>query len=169
MAYTLQDLSADIRDVLSAEQSEEGKRKICDLVSRAMLDADFVTTHLTEDQCRPRKVLYEDPDLGFCICGHVYPGAAKGAPHDHGPSWAIYGLAEGDTEMTDWEIVRPGNGDAPILVKPVRSYAMKPGDCHYYAAGDVHSPDRSGKMVTRLIRVEGENLDHVQRSNIQAA
>ena len=33
---------------------------------------------------------------------------AHGEPHDHGSSWAIYGLAEGDTEMTDWKVVRKG-------------------------------------------------------------
>lgn len=169
MAYTLERLSQDIRKVLHDDDGPDGKKMICDLVARALVDREFVETHLTEEQCRPRKVLYEDPDLSFCICGHVYPGAAKGAPHDHGSSWAIYGLAEGDTEMTDWEIVEQGDGDRPHLVSPVRSYAMKPGDCHYYAPGDVHSPDRSGKTVTRLIRVEGKNLDHVQRSNIKAA
>jgi mannose-6-phosphate isomerase-like protein (cupin superfamily) len=46
---------------------------------------------------------------------------------------------------------------------------MKPGDCHYYPAGAVHSPNRTDKSVTRLIRVEGANLDHIQRSNIEAA
>lgn len=169
MPYTLEELSRDIRDVLAADDSIDGKKRVCELVSRALLDRDFVATHLTEELCRPRKVLYEDRDLGFTICGHVYPGPAKGDPHDHGPAWAIYGLAEGDTEMTDWEIVERGDGDRPHRVRPVRSYAMKPGDCHYYAPGAVHSPDRSGTTVTRLVRVEGKNLDHVQRSLIEAA
>lgn len=169
MAITLQDLSQRIHAVLADDASEAGKQKVCAIVADALLDRDFVAEHLTEEQCRPRKVLYEDADLGFCICGHVYTGQNVGAPHDHGPSWAIYGLAEGDTTMTDWEIVAPGVGDAPSLVRPVRSYEMKAGDCHYYAPGDVHSPSRSGAETTRLIRVEGENLDTVQRSNIKAA
>jgi len=38
-----------------------------------------------------RKVLYEDPKLGFCILAHNYQGARESAPHDHGPYWAIYG------------------------------------------------------------------------------
>ena len=62
-------------------------------------------------------MLYEDPELGFCICGHVYETPAHGQPphHDpswHGPSWAIYGLAVGDTEMTGWRIVKKGDGEA---------------------------------------------------------
>ena len=51
----------------------------------------FIETHVTAEACKPRKVLYEDPELGFCICGHVYEGPAAGSPHDHGPTWAIYG------------------------------------------------------------------------------
>jgi hypothetical protein len=112
-------------------------------------------------------VLYEDPELGFCVCGHVYEGPAKGSPHDHGSSWAIYGLAAGDTEMTDWRIVKKGEGDQPNLVEPVKSYVMKPGDSHLYDVGVVHSPNRSGP--TKLVRIEGKNLDHVKRSNIKAA
>ncbi len=50
----------------------------------ALLDRAFIDGYVTAEQCKPRKVLYEDADLGFCICGHVYEGAAEGGPHDHG-------------------------------------------------------------------------------------
>src|SRR5262252_7912506 len=95
MAYTLEQLSADIRETLKADSGATGKQLVCKLVSKALLDQEFVARHLTAEQCRPRKVLYEDPELGFCVCGHVYENAAHGAPHDHGSSWAIYGLATG--------------------------------------------------------------------------
>src|SRR5262249_28812995 len=83
-----------------------------------------------------------DPELGFCICGHVYDGPAHGKPHDHGESWAIYGQASETTEMTDWTIVEKGDGARPNLVEPVRTYTMQPGDQHLYDVGDVHSPRR---------------------------
>ena len=138
-------------------------------MSKALTDPAFVAAHLKERAPggHPREVLYEDPELGFCICGHVYNGPANGSPHDHGPSWAIYGQAMGITEMTDWKIVRKGEGDQPILVEPVTTYAMQPGDAHLYDVGDVHSPKRDAPV--KLIRIEGKNLDHVQRSNIKAA
>jgi hypothetical protein len=167
MPYTLEQLSADIRGVLKDDSGPSGKQAVCGLVSKALLDEEFVTRHLTAEQCRPRKVLYEDPELGFCICGHVYESEANGAPHDHGSSWAIYGVAKGDTEMTDWRIVQKGEGGAPNLVEPVRTYVMRPGDCQIYDVGAVHSPKRAGP--TKLVRIEGKNLDHVQRSNIKAA
>ena len=167
MAYTLEQLSADIRKALNADSGVTGKQQVCKLVSKALLDQEFIATHLTTEQCRPRKVLYEDPDLGFCVCGHVYENPAHGSPHDHGSSWAIYGLAVGDTEMTDWRIVKKGEGDAPSLVEPVKSYVMKPGDSHLYDVGAVHSPKRDS--LTKLVRIEGANLDRIKRSNIKAA
>ena len=167
MTYTLEQLGADIRAALKADPSVPGKQAVLKLVSKALVDKDFVSKHLTADQCKPRKVLYEDPELGFCICGHVYEKPAHGEPHDHGTSWAIYGLAEGDTEMTDWKIVKKGEGADPSLVEPVKSYVLRPGDAHFYDVGVVHSPKRD--TLTRLIRIEGANLDHVKRSNIKAA
>jgi hypothetical protein len=167
MGYTLEQLGADIRKALKADAGPKGKQAVCDLVSKALLDKALVAQHVTDEACKPRKVLYEDPELGFCICGHVYHGAANGAPHDHGPTWAIYGVAEGITQMTDWKIVKPGSGDQPSLVEPTTTYDMKPGDAHFYDVGVVHSPKRDG--ITRLIRIEGQNLDRIKRSNIKAA
>jgi hypothetical protein len=43
---------------------------------------------------------------------------------------------------------------------------MKPGDAHLYDVGAVHSPKRDAPV--KLIRIEGWNLDRVQRSNIKA-
>jgi len=165
--YTLDALASDIKAALKADSGLAGKQAVCKLVSKALLDKDFIARHLTPEQCKPRKVLYEDAATGFCICGHVYMKPAAGEPHDHGSSWAIYGLAEGDTEMTDWEIVRKAEGDQPNLVKPVKKYVLKPGDSHFYDVGAVHSPNR--ETVTKLIRIEGANLARVKRSNIKAA
>ncbi len=167
MAYTLEQLSSDIRGALKADPGPAGKQAVCALVSKVLLDKEFVTQHLTVEQCRPRKVLYEDPELGFCVCGHVYVTPAHGEPHDHGSSWAIYGLAVGDTEMIDWRIVKKGDGASPTLVEPERSYVLRPGDAHFYDVGVVHSPNRD--TLTKLVRIEGANLDHVKRSNIKRA
>ena len=58
MAYTLEQLSDDIRKALKADSGVTGKQAICGLVSKVLLDSDFVAKHLTADQCRPRKVLW---------------------------------------------------------------------------------------------------------------
>ena len=166
MTYTLEQLSTDIRAALKADPGTGGKQAVCKLVSKVLRDQDFITKHLNAADCKPRKVLYEDPELGFCICGHVYDKPAIGGPHDHGPSWAIYGQATGVTEMTDWRIVEQGGGERPTLVAPGRTYLMQAGDAHLYDVHDVHSPRRDGPC--RLVRIEGKNLDRVKRSNIKA-
>lgn len=165
-AYTLEALADDIRVTLKATPGKAGLDKVCKFVSRALLEEAFIAEHLKERAPgeHPREVLYEDDETGFCICGHVYDGEAMGEPHDHGSSWAIYGQAVGQTDMTDWKIVERGDGDKPHLVEAVKTYTMNPGDAHAYDVGDVHSPARVKPV--KLIRVEGANLDHVQRSNI---
>jgi hypothetical protein len=168
MGYTIPKLAEEIRSALEAEPGVAGRKRVLGIVSCALRDEAFVAQHL-KDRPKggdPREVLYEDPKLGFCICGHVYEANANGSPHDHGGSWAIYGQATGVTEMTEWKIVEKGEGGKPSLVVPERTYDMKPGDAQYYDVGQVHSPRR--EMPVKLIRVEGANLDHVKRSNIKA-
>ena len=69
--------------------------------------------------------------------------------------------------MTDWRIVRKGDGTNPTLVEPDRTYVLKPGDAHFYDVGVVHSPKRDG--LTKLVRIEGANLARIKRSNIKKA
>jgi hypothetical protein len=57
--------------------------------------------------------------------------------------------------------------DHVIQVEPVRDYEMNPGDVKFYDVGVVHSPRR--EAPTKLLRVEGANLDHVVRSRIKRA
>src|SRR5712675_24840 len=168
MTYTLEQFAADIRAALKADQSSAAKLKVCGYVTRSLNDPVFVATYLKDrpPDANPREILYEDPELGFCICGHVYDGAAIGSPHDHGSSWAIYGQAAGVTEMTDWKIVEKGEAGKPSLVEPARTYVMNPGDAHFYDVADVHSPRREAPV--KLIRIEGRNLDLVKRTNIKA-
>ncbi len=167
MSYSLEQLADDIRSALNEDPGPEGKQKVCQHVSRALKDQEFIARHLTDRAAgeHPREVLFED-ESGFCICGHVYGDAAIGEPHDHGSSWAIYGQATGQTEMTDWKIVDRGGDGGPILVEAERSYILNPGDAYFYDVGAVHSPRR--EKPVKLIRIEGANLDHVQRSNIKA-
>ncbi len=167
MGYTLDALAADCRAALQQNPENEGRAKVRDLIAKACRDDDFVNTYLGDDDAPERHVLYEDPDLGFCILAHVYRGAKHSNPHDHGPSWAIYGQAAGETEMTDWKVLkRPANGE-PGKVEPARTYAMKRGDAYLYNVGDVHSPSREGE--TRLIRVEGVDMATVTRDKYEAA
>lgn len=167
MGYTLQSLAAEIKSTLKSGSMPESGHKVAEVVGKALQDPGFVAATFSKKQEKVREVIYEDPDLGFCICAHVYEGAASSPAHDHGPSWAIYGQAVGETEMTDWKITKRGEGDNPTIVEPERVYTLAPGMAKFYPAGAVHSPKRAG--ATKLLRIEGANLDHIKRSNIKAA
>lgn len=166
MAYTLDALAADCRKALKSDNGPGGRNKVREHLQRALRDNGFLESHLGSDATDERAILYEDADLGFCICAHVYNGPKQGHPHDHGPTWAIYGQAAGETEMTDWRMVSPPEGDRPGKVEMVRTYRLKPGDAHVYEVGDVHAPYR--QAPTKLIRIEGVNTDNVKRTPIEA-
>jgi hypothetical protein len=165
MTYTLDKFAADCHDALKADPGQAGREKVLGFVRKALKDKDFVATHLHDGLERERNIIYEDPELGFCICAHMYKGAKKGFPHDHGTTWAIYGQAIGETEMTDWKIVTPAKGNEPAKVTLEKSYHLKPGDAHLYPEGAVHAPMRAGP--TRLIRIEGVNTDNLKRTRIE--
>lgn len=160
MGYTLAEFSADCHRVLAADPGPEGRKKVCALVRKACTDPEFVTAHLPPDG-PDRKVLFEDSELGFCILGHVYNGAKESAPHDHGPTWAIYGQAVGETIMTDYEKLAPASEGVLGKARPMRDYKLVPGDAYVYNEGDLHSPRREGS--TRLIRIEGRNVETIRR------
>ena len=160
MAYTLEQFAAACHDILKAEPGPAGRHKVCTLLQDVLQDETFVRTHLG-DEVPERKILYEDAELGFCILGHVYHNARESNPHDHGPTWAIYGQARGETLMNDWALVEKATESRPGKVRHVRSYPLKPGMAHVYNEGDLHSPRRDGP--TRLIRIEGTNMDRVKR------
>jgi predicted metal-dependent enzyme (double-stranded beta helix superfamily) len=160
MAHTLEQFAAACHDILKADPGPTGRQKICALLQDVLKDDDFIATHLG-DNVPERKILYEDPELGFCILAHVYQGARGTAPHDHGPSWAIYGQARGETEMTDWALVEPASADKPGKVRQVKTYTLEPGMAYAYHEAQLHSPRRAGP--TRLIRIEGLNMDKVRR------
>jgi len=162
---TLDDFVARCRDALHTHPGRDGRERVCALVREALQDPGFVAANIGPGTPE-RKVLYEDPELGFTVLAHAYEGAKNSKPHDHGPSWAIYGQAAGETIMTDWEcLARPTEG-APGKARQLRDYTMKPGDAHLYEPGVLHSPRRDAS--TRLLRIEGQNMDRVKRLPYEA-
>src|SRR4051794_2563414 len=99
MAFTLDEFSTEAHRILAADPGPEGRKKICELVSRACTDPHLVAKQLPADGPK-HKIRYEDPELGIGILGHVNQAAKASQPHDQGPTWAIYGQAEGETIRT---------------------------------------------------------------------
>lgn len=165
MTASLEEFAARCRTALQASPGEAGRRQVAALVREALADPGFVAAHVPEGTPE-RHVLYEDPELGFTILAHAYAGARTSGPHDHGPSWAIYGQAAGQTIMTDWDCLAPAAAGRPGKARRVRDYTLRPGDAYLYEPGVLHSPRRDG--ATRLLRIEGMNMDRVTRLPYEA-
>ena len=165
MTARLQQFARECQTILRSEPGPSGRRQICMRLEQLLRDAAFVAENLQADTGE-RQVLYEDPDLGFCILAHNYKTAKNSPPHDHGPSWAIYGQAKGETEMTDYALVEPASREKPGKARALRTYKLTPGSAYLYNEGDLHSPLRRGP--TQLIRIEGTNMDRIKRLKFEA-
>jgi hypothetical protein len=159
-SQTLEQFAEECHRVLKKEPGPAGRMKVCALLEGVLKDRAFVERYVLPETAE-RKILYEDPELGFCILAHHYDGARTSNPHDHGPYWAIYGQAFGETIMSDFSLVEPAAEGKRGKVRFVRSYSLKPGMAHVYNEGDLHAPRR--EATTKLIRIEGRNLDKIRR------
>jgi predicted metal-dependent enzyme (double-stranded beta helix superfamily) len=161
MAHTLQQFSRQCHDLLKAQPGPVGRQKVADLLKEVLVDKQFVEANLGPN-VGEREVIYEDPELGFCIVAHNYQGAKSSTPHDHAHSWAIYGQARGETEMRDYALIEAAAGDKPGKVRQTKTYKLTPGVAHVYNEGDLHAPERVAS--TSLIRIEGTNMSKVKRA-----
>lgn len=160
MNHTLPTFAANVRRLLQETPGPAGREHVTALLQAALQDRTFIDG-LFDSASPERKVLHEDPELGFCILAHRYTDAKAGPPHDHGTSWAIYGQADGETVMSDWAVVEAATAERPGKVKKLREYTLTPGVAHLYNEGAIHAPSRNGP--TRLVRIEGTNLERVAR------
>ncbi len=160
MPITVSELATQCQQLLTADEGPEGRSKVASLLSTTLADPDNINA-LIPPGTGERDLLYKDPKLGFCIFAHQYQGPKESLPHDHGPSWAIYAQARGETEMTDYEFATPDSEEVPGKVRPTRTYRLQPGDAHVYNEGDLHAPVRSGP--TSLVRIEGMDMSKITR------
>ncbi|HLH75246.1 MAG TPA: hypothetical protein VKV28_00440 [Candidatus Binataceae bacterium] len=166
MEAKLQSFAEACHRILAEQPGIEGREKVRTLLEQALKDDAFVAPYLGDDM-PPRKLLYEDPELGFCILAHRFSGGGNGAPpHDHGPSWAIYGQARGQTLMSDWTLIEPASEDKPGTVRLAKSYTLTAGMAHVYNEGDLHSP--RFEAPSWLIRIEGRDMSKVHRLSYRA-
>ena len=161
MAITVEAFGKQCHDIVAADPGPEGRKKICALVQTVLRDADFIKQHVRADGPE-RQILYQDPEFGFCILAHSYHGPKESPPHDHGPTWAIYGQATGETIMTDWALIDAPTDDKPGTVRHVRDYSLTPGMAYVYEPGELHSPRRDAS--TTLIRMEGLDVSKIRRA-----
>ena len=73
MSWTLETFAAACRQALTEDPGPSGRKKVCEIVQQVLKDDAFIAKHVGDD-VPERKILYEDPTLGFCILAHAYQG-----------------------------------------------------------------------------------------------
>ena len=166
MNEVLESLARQCQKLLGDRPGPKGREQVAELLQVLLSDPANVDA-LVPESTGERDMLYEDPELGFCILAHKYDGEKTAPPHDHGPSWAIYAQARGETIMRDYDKIEEATADKPGKVKVSRTYSLTPGIAKVYNEGDLHAPTRVGP--TSLVRVEGTNMSRVERLRYELA
>lgn len=156
----LAEFVARLRAVLTADAGPRGCDAAADLLAALLADGD-VTAALLDDDGPKVRILHHEPGLGFTVFGHVFPGGEHIPPHDHGPTWAIYGQADGVTFLQDWTIIEAATRTRPGRVRPARTRWLAPGEVQVYPRGAVHSLVRYDP--TKVIRIEGQPFERSER------
>jgi len=82
MGFTLESFAADVKEILKQDPSPAGRERVRHLVQEALKDDKFIATYIN-DNTPDRQVVYEDPDLGFCVCAHVNRDAREARSEEH--------------------------------------------------------------------------------------
>ena len=165
MNQVIEQFAAECHDILKKDSGADGLEQVRQRLEKILVNEDVIKEYLGPDKTSARDTLYEDAELGFCIIAHVYEGARVRDPHDHGPSWAIYGQVEGVTEMTEFRLLEKPADGKPGKVEAVKTYNLEPGMAVAYDVGVLHAPVRYAG--TRLIRIEGTKLENVKRNKFE--
>ena len=84
----------------------------------------------------PNEELYRDPDYGFVLLAHTEQKGLYRPPHDHGRSWVVYGVQQGESEMTTYGRVQGPDGIVRLIKR--ESKIVRPGEVQVYLPGDIH-------------------------------
>jgi hypothetical protein len=84
----------------------------------------------------PNKELYRDPAHGFVLLAHTEHEGLYRPPHDHGRSWVIYAIQQGEIEMGTYGRVEDADGNVRLVRRG--STRVRPGQVQVYLPGDIH-------------------------------
>jgi hypothetical protein len=161
MAYSLDQFTADCREILTADPGPEGRRKIVGKLESLLMEDDFIAEYCGADAGDGARVIFEDEALGFQVLAHIMNNTHKGGPHDHGSSWAIYGQAVQHTDMTEYRRLDDGGVEGKADIEIDRTYRLERGQAGIFDDGKIHAIEYPAGA--RFIRVTGCDLSTIPR------
>ncbi len=167
MTYTLEQFCDEARGILKADQGDDGRENIRRNLEKLLANEEFVAATCGPDAERGIHTLFHDEETDFHVLAHIYENGTESPPHDHGPSWAVYGQAVLNTEMIVWNRKDDGSVEGHAEVEPAESYTLEPGMVGVFHPGQIHSINfPSG---ARFVRVTGTDLNTVAQARYDLA
>lgn len=149
----------------------EASRLHIETLARAPAEERWLAD-LYQDQPASRE-LYRDPRHGFVLLAHFERAGLYRAPHDHGRSWVVYAVHQGESEMGTYGRVERTDGQIQLvkrdttLVRSGQSQVYLPGDIHdtmcvsgpallfRFTERDLRHEDLTDRRVNRFVLQDG--------------
>jgi predicted metal-dependent enzyme (double-stranded beta helix superfamily) len=83
-------------------------------------------------------LLYKDPERGFIVTASTSRDKLYRPPHDHGPTWAVYGVYSGQIQMTRYKRVDDRRVEGYAELDQVADFAARGGMVDAIMPGGIH-------------------------------
>ena len=161
MAYTLEEFCTDCHSALAEDPGPACREIIRVQLEKLLENQKFIATHLA-GQGSGKTELYHDEATDVYVMAHgTDQGNRKGKPHCHGASWAVYGQAIGNTNMTVWERTDDRSQEGHATVEDIHQFTLSPGKAALFDTGIIHST--AHPKPASWVRVTGTDLDTIER------
>jgi predicted metal-dependent enzyme (double-stranded beta helix superfamily) len=157
----------ELRKVWVSVSDAETRMKRAETVLKVALADPTIGAHSKQWPWTPGQnlLLYEDPDYHFVINATVRKPGSKGAVHDHGHSWTLYGLVEGTERIERYVRLDDGRREGYAELKLVADREMGSGGVDFVPPYEVHAerggPERSVAIIVRSERMVGRFKQHM--------
>lgn len=149
MSYSLQDFCTDVRSILGEADDPASRDQVRTKLELLLADADFLAGHVGPESDPGMQQIHQDQELGFCVLAYNMAAPRQSPPHDHGGSWAVYGQAEGYTDMTLWH-------ESDGKVEAGRTFRLNAGQAGLFDIRDIHSIEYTAGA--KFVRVTGVDM-----------
>jgi predicted metal-dependent enzyme (double-stranded beta helix superfamily) len=163
----IENLVQKLRQVWTLESDMEARMRGAEVALKEALSDPDVVTHSKQWPWTPGQnlLLYEDPDYHFVINATVRKPGSKGAVHDHGHSWTLYGLLDGIERIERYTRMDDGKRERFADLKLVAEREMGPGGVDFVMPYQVHAErggaSRSVAIIIRSERMVGRFKQHM--------
>jgi predicted metal-dependent enzyme (double-stranded beta helix superfamily) len=148
-----------LRQIWNSESDMEARMRRAEVALKDALSAPDVVAHSRQWPWTPGQNLrlYEDPDHHFVINATVRKPGSKGAVHDHGHSWTLYGLVDGSERIERYARMDDGKREGFADLKLVADREMGPGGVDFVPPYQLHA-ERGGAARSVAIIIRSERM-----------